>query len=82
MIPLREGELLLAVRSDRPSEHVFPLVFMLGHVEAHFLFVAPLGSPPFGAPHWILIGPADDLPADHALGDIAAAFRRACADLS
>lgn len=92
MIKLREGEHLLAVYGTLGGPG---FVFMLGHVEQHELFVAPLGSPPFDparlhasvppdppwAP-WVRIGAVDDLPDEHMLGDIKSAWRRTVAGLS
>lgn len=86
MYPVRPDELLLLVHGVPGWPRDTGVMFILGHVIAGTLYVAPMGSPqftprPYRPPWspWQEIGPISDLPSDHALGDIAGAFRRAVA---
>jgi hypothetical protein len=86
MYPVRPDEFLLITRGTPVHPGDSGVLFMLGHVIAGTLYVAPMGSPQF-TPRahrppwnpWQEIGPISDLPSDHYLGDIAGAFRRAVA---
>lgn len=98
MIVPREGEHLLIVRGEPLYPGDRGIVFMLGKVVHHRLYVAPLGSPKFEDDQrietsgplagtiisaWVYVGPVDDLPDDFHLGwDLKSAYRHLVAGLS